>query len=349
MGDNGTKSGEGGKKIAEGAEKTALWKTALRSEKTGLIAAFVLVVAVFSVLTNGLFISTNNIINILISSAIVGMVVIGECYLLITAQVDLSPGSVAAFSGVLVALLLKNGVPLPFAVIIVVAIGLAGGFVNSALVNYLRLEPFIATLATMSVFRGLAFIICGGKAVFVTHKIFLKLGAGRVFAMSAGSYDFPGIPIPVIIFLVSFVIFTVILDRTRFGRNVYMVGGNSTAARLAGINANIVRMKIYMMTSAFAALGGIIQAGRMSSGQPSTSEGLEFDAVTAVVLGGVAMFGGVGTLSGALIGLFIMQGFNNGLMMLNVPSFWQTVSRGLLLIAALSFDYVRNRKRKTAS
>jgi ribose transport system permease protein len=100
-----------------------------------------------------------------------------------------------------------------------------------------------------------------------------------------------------------------------------------------------------MITSGFAALGGIIQAGRMSSGQPMTSEGLEFDAVTAVVLGGVAMSGGVGTFSGALIGLFIMQSFNNGLMMMNVPSFWQTVSRGLLLIAALSFDYIRNRKR----
>jgi ribose transport system permease protein len=308
----------------------------LHSEKTGLIAALVLVITVFSTLTNGLFISANNIINILISSAIVGMVVIGECYLLITAQVDLSPGSVAAFSGVLVALLLKNGVPLPAAMAIVISVGLAGGFVNSALVNYLRLEPFIATLATMSIFRGLAFIICGGKAVFVTDKLFLKLGAGRVM----------GIPIPVIIFIVSFGIFMVILSRTRFGRNVYMVGGNAVAARLAGINGNIIRMKIYMMTSAFAALGGIIQAGRMSSGQPSTSEGLEFDAVTAVVLGGVAMFGGVGTLSGALIGLFIMQGFNNGLMMLNVPSFWQTVSRGLLLIAALSFDYIRNRKRK---
>jgi ribose transport system permease protein len=101
-----------------------------------------------------------------------------------------------------------------------------------------------------------------------------------------------------------------------------------------------------MVTSGFAALGGIIQAGRMSSGQPMTSEGLEFDAVTAVVLGGVAMSGGVGSLSGALIGLFIMQGFNNGLMLMNVPSFWQTVSRGLLLIVALSFDYVRNLRRK---
>jgi ribose transport system permease protein len=316
--------------------KKSLLRQVISSEKTGLLAALILVIVIFSILTGGKFISRSNITNILIASAIVGMVVIGECYLLITGHVDLSPGSVAAFSGVLVSLLLRNNLPLPVAVLIVVLIGLVAGFLNSLLVNKLRLEAFIATLSTMSIFRGLAFIICGGKAVFVTNGLFLKMGSGRVL----------GIPIPVIIFLVSFIIFMVILDRTRFGRNVYMVGGNATAARLAGINAQKLRTKIYMMTSGFAALGGIIQAGRMSSGQPMTSEGLEFDAVTAVVLGGVAMSGGVGTLSGALIGLFIMQGFNNGLMMMNVPSFWQTVSRGLLLIAALSFDYIRNRKRK---
>ncbi|MDR1248527.1 MAG: ABC transporter permease, partial [Treponema sp.] len=271
-----------------------------------------------------------------IASAIVGMVVIGECYLLITAHVDLSPGSVAAFSGVLVSLLLKNGMPLGPAALVVIVAGLCVGYINSLLVNKLKLEAFIATLATMSIFRGLAFIICGGKAVFVTNAFFLKMGSGR----------FLGIPVPVIIFILSYMVFMIILARTRFGRNVYMVGGNAVAARLAGINAQKLRSKIYMMTSGFAALGGIIQAGRMSSGQPMTSEGLEFDAVTAVVLGGVAMSGGVGSLGGALIGLFIMQSFNNGLMMMNVPSFWQTVSRGLLLIVALSFDYVRNLKRK---
>jgi ribose transport system permease protein len=314
----------------------SFFKGLLHSEKMGLILALLLVVIVFSILTGGNFISRNNIINILIASAIVGMVVIGECYLLITAHVDLSPGSVAAFSGVLVSLLLRNGMPLAPAVLIVIVIGLCVGFINSLLVNKLKLEAFIATLATMSIFRGLAFIICGGKAVFVTNMFFLRMGSGRFF----------GIPIPVIIFILSYIVFMVILSRTRFGRNVYMVGGNAVAARLAGINAQKLRAKIYMITSGFAALGGIIQAGRMSSGQPMTSEGLEFDAVTAVVLGGVAMSGGVGSLGGALIGLFIMQSFNNGLMMMNVPSFWQTVSRGLLLIVALSFDYVRNLKRK---
>lgn len=315
-------------------------KKLLKSDKLGLLIALVIIMVVFSVLTGNKFLTIANIRNIAISSAIVGLVVIGECYLLIVGHVDLSPGSVAAFSGVLVSLLLTKGVPLLLAILLVMAFGLFIGFMNATLVNKLNLEPFIATLAAMSIFRGLAYIICDGKAVFVTNSAFLKLGTGRLFGI---------IPYPVLICVIFFIVAIVILNRTRFGRSVYMVGGNANAARLAGINAQKVRMRIYMAASALAALGGILQAGRMSSGQPTAAEGLEFDAVTAVVLGGVAMSGGVGTMGGAVIGLIIMQSFNNGLMMLNVPSFWQTVSRGLLLIAALSFDFIRNRKRdKTA-
>ncbi|HIQ97366.1 MAG TPA: ABC transporter permease [Candidatus Limivivens merdigallinarum] len=312
-------------------------KKLLKSDKLGLLIALLIIIIVFSILTGNKFFTVANVTNIAISSAIVGLVVIGECYLLIVGHVDLSPGSVAAFSGVLVSLLLTRGVPLLLAILIVLLIGLLIGLMNALLVNKLKLEPFIATLAAMSIFRGLAYIICGGKAVFVTNDTFLKMGTGRLFGV---------IPYPVLICIVFFAIAIVILNRTRFGRSVYMVGGNANAARLAGINAEKVRMKLYMAASALAALGGILQAGRMSSGQPTASDGLEFDAVTAVVLGGVAMSGGVGTLGGAAIGLIIMQSFNNGLMMLNVPSFWQTVSRGLLLIAALSFDFIRNRRRK---
>ena len=224
------------------------------------------------------------------------------------------------------------------AIPLVIIFGMVIGFGNSQMVTRLKFEPFIATLASMSIFRGFAYIACNGKSIFVTDKVFLMLGTGRIL----------GIPIPVIICVAMFVVFSTILNRTKFGRSIYMVGGNESAARLAGINANTVRAWLYMITSGFAALGGIILAARMSSGQPSASVGLEFDAVTACVLGGIAMFGGIGDLSGAFIGLIIMQGFNNGLMMLNVQSFWQTVARGVLLIAALTFDYVRNRQREAA-
>lgn len=309
---------------------------AVHSEKLGLLIALAVMVAAFSYLTGNNYFTVNNVRNILIASSIVGLVTIGEGYLLISGQVDLSPGSVAAFSGVLATLLLTRGVSVWLVLPLVVISGMAIGLLNSLMVTKLKFEPFIATLATMSIFRGFAYIICDGKSIFVTEKSFLKLGVGR----------FLGVPLPVIICLVMFLLFSVILNQTKFGRSVYMVGGNATAARLAGIRADIVRAKLFMITSGFAALGGIILAARMSSGQPSASVGLEFDAVTACVLGGMAMSGGIGTLSGAFIGLLIMQGFNNGLMMLNVQSFWQTVARGVLLIAALTFDYIRNRQRE---
>ena len=314
----------------------AFFKGILKSDKIGLLVALILIILVFQFLTENKFFTANNIMYILIASSIVGLVTIGESFLLISGQVDLSPGSVAAFSGVLVALLMSNGMNMWIAMPIVIICGMIIGFLNSLLVTKLKFEPFIATLATMSVFRGLAYILCDGKAIFVTNDNFLKIGAGRLL----------GIPIPVIIFFVMFIFFIIISSKTRFGRSVYMIGGNANAARLAGINAFWVRTRLYMLTSALAALGGIILAARMSTGQPSASVGLEFDAVTAVVLGGIAMGGGIGTLSGSLIGLFILQSFNNGLMMVNVQSFWQTVARGVLLIAALSFDYIRNRQRE---
>lgn len=308
----------------------------LKSDKIGLLLALAVIVIVFQVLTGNKYFTPANITNIMIAMSVVGLVTIGESFLLITGKVDLSPGSVAAFSGVLVANLLNTGMNMYLAMGIVVAVGMMIGVVNALLVNKLKLEAFIATLATMSIFRGLGYIICGGKSVFITNGDYLKFGAGRVL----------DIPIPVLLFLVLFIVFMVVLARTRFGRSIYMVGGNPTASRLTGINSQKLLVILFMLTAAFSALGGCIMTARMSSGQPMSCEGLEFDAVTAAVLGGVAMLGGVGTLGGALIGLLIMQGFNNGLMMLNVPSFWQTVSRGLLLIAALSFDYVRNRKSK---
>ncbi len=307
----------------------------MHSDKLGLLIALVVMVIIFSMLTGNNYFTTNNIINILIASSIVGLVTIGESYLLISGQVDLSPGSVAAFSGVMVTLFLSNGMPMGIAIPLVVIFGIGIGYINALMVTKLKFEPFIATLASMSIFRGFAFVLCDGKSIFVTNRAFLKMGSGRIL----------NIPIPVIICIVMFAVFGIILNRTKFGRSIYMVGGNANASRLAGINADTVRTKLFMITSAFAALGGVILAARMSSGQPSASIGLEFDAVTACVLGGIAMSGGIGTLTGALIGLLIMQGFNNGLMMLNVQSFWQTIARGVLLVAALTFDYLRNKQR----
>ncbi|MHB8062049.1 MAG: ABC transporter permease [Ruminiclostridium sp.] len=306
----------------------------MKSEKTSLVTVLILVIGVFTVLNPNYF-SYQNLKNILFASSVVGLVAIGETFLIIAGQIDLSAGAVAAFSGVLAAILLKEGIPMPLTVLIVLIAGMVIGLINAELVNGLKIQPFIATLATMSVFRGFAFIISDGNSVFVLNKSFISLGAGVIF----------GIPIPIIILIVMYIIFGIILARTRLGRSVYMIGGNPVASRLAGLSPNRIKMVLYMITSVLAALGGILLAGRMNSGQPTASSGMEFVAITATVLGGIAFSGGIGTIGGCLLGLLILQSFNNGLTVLNVPTFWQTVAQGMLLIIALAFDFVRKVKR----
>ena len=301
------------------------------SSNFGIFIALVLMVVVFTVMKNSYF-SKNNIMNILVSCSVVGLVAIGETYLMIAGQIDMSCGSVSAFSGVLVALLLQDGWGMVPAILVTLLVGVVIGLVNAFLVTKMEISFFIATLATQSIFRGLAFIIGGGKSIGVSNQAFLKIGTTRIL----------GIYLPIIIFLV----FALILAKTRFGRSVYMVGGNKTAARLAGIQPKKVVGGLFVLSAVMAALGGIILAARMNSGQPSASEALEFDAVTGCVLGGIAMSGGIGNMTGAFIGLLIMQGFNNGLSVLGVQSFWQEVAKGLLLIVALAFDLLRRKQRE---
>lgn len=308
----------------------------MQDEKTGLVIALIVVVAIFATLNKN-YLTRDNVVNILIAMSLAGMVAVGETYLMIAGHMDLSCGSVAAFSGVLAAKLLTTfSLPTPVTLLVVVLVGGTIGMINALLVTMLKFNHFIATLATQSIFRGFAFILCDGKSIFIKNQTFIKLGVTRVL----------GIPVPVIIFLIVMLSLGVVLARTRFGRSVYMIGGNPTAARLAGMDEKKVKTILFSMTAALSALGGALLASRMNSGQPSACEGLEFEAITGAVLGGVALQGGIGSMTGCLIGLLIMTGFNNGLQVLNVQTFWQDVASGLLLIVALTFDYYRNLQRE---
>ena len=304
------------------------------SDKIGLVIALIAVIAIFSIFNKNYF-SYANMMNIFVAASLTGLVAIGESYLVIAGLVDLSAGSMAAFASVLAAVLLANGFGFIPMVIIVVISGILVGYINALAINKVKLEPFIATLATMSIVRGFAYIICGGNPVYISNETTISFGTSRPL----------GIPLPVIILVLMFIIFGVILAKTRFGRSVYVIGGNKQAARLSGLNPEKISAKLFMITGGLAALGGIILAARMSSGQPAAANGLEFDAITAAVLGGIAFSGGVGTIFGTVLGVLILQGFNTGLIMMNVPSFWQLVAKGLLLIVALTFDYFRKRSR----
>ncbi|WP_308753214.1 ABC transporter permease [uncultured Anaerotruncus sp.] len=310
-------------------------RRALSSNLLGLFVVLILMCVVFTVLKPG-FLTGKNLLNILTAASLSGLIAIGESYLIIAGQIDLSPGAIAAFAGVFSALLAQRGMPILLIILITVAVGALFGAVSAFQVNALKIQPFIATLAIMSIARGLAYIICAGKPVFISHNTYVKIGITRIL----------GIPLPVIILVVMFLVWGVALSKTRFGRNVYAVGGNPAAARLAGINADAVKRRLFILSSCLASLGGIILASRMNTGQPGAAGDVDFDAITASVLGGIAMTGGTGSLSGTFLGVLILQGFNNGLLLLNVSTFWQDVARGLLMMFALTFDFYRKQRRE---
>ncbi len=309
-------------------------KKLIGGDKLVLMGAILAVFILFGSL-NANFLSMTNIINLLVAASLVGLVAIGHTYLIIAGQNDLSPGSLAALSGVIAALLVSWGVPFLAAVLVTLAVAALVGVFNAWMVNKIKLEAFIATLVTQSIIRGFAYIICNGKPVAVSNKTFITLGKARVF----------NIPVSVWIMIIAIVIFGFILAKTKFGRSIYAIGGNKDAARLAGLNPERIVTVSYIMMGVLCGIGGVVFAARMNSGQPAACVNLEFDAITAVILGGVSFAGGVGTMGGTVLGIILIQAFNMGLTMVNVPSFWQYVARGGLLLFALTSDYIRKRNR----
>ena len=307
----------------------------ISGDKLVLLCAIIAVFILFTALNKN-FLSFQNIVNILVAASLVGMVAIGHTYLIIAGQNDLSPGSLAAFSGTMAALLVSLGVPFFAAVLITIVFAILIGLFNAFMVNKIHLEAFIATLVTQSIVRGAAYIICDGKPVAISDKMFLTLAKAR----------FLNIPLSVWIMLVCILIFGIILSKTKFGRSVYAIGGNQDAARLAGLNPQRIITISYVMMGILCAIGGIIFAARMNSGQPAANVNLEFDAITAVILGGVSFVGGVGDMFGTFLGIILIQSFNTGLIMVEVPTFWHYVARGGLLLFALTSDYVRKQKRE---
>ena len=310
-------------------------KLHISGDKLVLICAIIAVFILFTALNKN-FLSFQNIVNILVAASLVGMVAIGHTYLIIAGQNDLSPGSLAAFSGTMAALLVSLGVPFFAAVLITIVFAILIGLFNAFMVNKIHLEAFIATLVTQSIVRGAAYIICDGKPVAISDKMFLTLAKAR----------FLNIPLSVWIMLVCILIFGIILSKTKFGRSVYAIGGNQDAARLAGLNPQRIITISYVMMGILCAIGGIIFAARVNSGQPAANVNLEFDAITAVILGGVSFVGGVGDMFGTFLGIILIQSFNTGLIMVEVPTFWHYVARGGLLLFALTSDYVRKQKRE---
>ncbi len=300
-----------------------------------LIGAIIVVFILFTAI-NPNYLTWTNFVNLLVAASLVGIVAVGHTYLIIAGQNDLSPGSLCAFCGVAVALFLQWGLPIPVAILLTLGCGVLCGLFNAWMVNCIKLEAFIATLVTQTMVRGFAQLICDGRPVAISNQSFVRIGTAR----------FLSIPVSVWITIVAFIIFGFILAKTRFGRSIYAIGGSAEAARLAGLNPRRIVTVSFIIIGVLTAIGGIVFAARMNTGQPTAGVNLEFDAITAVILGGVSFAGGVGSMFGTVLGVLLIQAFGTGLIMVNVPSFWQSVAKGALLLAALTFDYIRKERRE---
>ena len=298
----------------------------------GALIALILLVIVIGVISPE-FRTIDNFMSLMRQSSINGFIAFGMTCVILTDAIDLSAGSVLALSTALCAAAIKGGMPVALAMLMALVIGTALGAVSGILVTKGRLQPFIATLITMTVYRGLTQIFMNGKPISGLGDSFLLkfVGRGAVF----------GIPVPVILFIAVFILFTFLLGKTTFGRRIYATGSNATSAKLAGVNVNRTKLIAYAISGCMATLSGLILLSRMASTQPTLGTGYELDAIAAVALGGTSMSGGRGRIWGTFVGVLIIAVLNNGLNILGVSSYYQDVIKGIVILIAVLSDSKR--------
>lgn len=308
------------------------------AENLSLIIALIVMIALIVSQTE-FFFSTRNILNIGQNMAVVGLIAVGMTLVIVSAGLDISVGSIAGCASVVCALMVTQVGTVIGGVVFGVGMGVVLGLVNASIISILRVNPVVATLATFSAFRGVAFLIApDGRPIGVLDPTLALLGSGRVF--QAG--DFPGIPIAFIILVVVAVVAHFVMTSTVFGRSIYSMGGNPAAARLAGINLTRMRYYIYAISGALSGLAGVIVTARTSSGQPASgTQGLELEAITAVFLGGALLAGGKGTIVGTMLAVLLLATLSNGMNLLGIPTFYQLVAKGLLLVIAVAIGQWR--------
>ncbi len=296
----------------------------------------------FLSITSDVFLSGSNLSNIARQATVNAFLSVGLLLAIITAGIDLSVGSILALSMCTLAILaIKMGINPYVAMLACLAMGTFFGWINGVLLTKLHLpHPFIATLGTQNIARGLALIITDSSPV----SGFDRAGAPEVLTLGAGSVG--PIPVALIAVFVVYILFHILLTRTPFGRHIYAVGGNVSAARLSGINVNKTLMVVYSLSGLLAGLAALMLAGRTNSGFPNAGVGYETDAIAAVIIGGASFSGGSGTIGGTAIGVLLIAVLRNGLVLLNVPTEWQTVAIGLVIIGAVSIDMLRQRAQQ---
>ncbi|PJW13267.1 ribose ABC transporter permease [Geobacillus sp. Manikaran-105] len=299
-------------------------------KKLGPLIGLFLLCIVLSILSDD-FLTMDNWLNLLRQVSINALIAFGMTFVILTGGIDLSVGSVLALSSAITAGMMAQGMNGFVAILVGLLAGMVMGVLNGVIITKGKVAPFIATLATMTAFRGLTLVYTDGRPItgFASDDImFQMIGRGYFF----------GIPVPIILMLTVYIALYVVLKKTTFGRHTYAIGGNEEASRLSGLRVDRLKIYVYALTGALSALAGLILTSRLNSAQPTAGTAYELDAIAAVVLGGTSLSGGRGWIFGTLVGALIIGVLNNGLNLLNVSSFYQQVIKGAVILLAVLLD-----------
>jgi ribose transport system permease protein len=300
------------------------------------ILAVLIIVGVIISLFSPYFLTINNIMGVSRTISITAIMAIGMTMVIITGGIDLSVGSIMGLSSLMTALMFQNGYPTVAAVTIGVLVGVIAGLLNGLLITKVNLPPFIATLGTLSIGRGLIYIITKGFPITPDiPESYSYIGQGYLGF----------VPIPVIAMLFLMIVFSVIMSRTRFGRHVYAIGGNETAARLSGVKTNLTKTMVYVLSGTISAVAGIILFARLSSAEPASGFGAELEVIAAAAIGGASLAGGYGSIIGAIIGAALIGVISNGIVLLNINTYAQQAITGIVILIAVSIDMWRSKRK----
>ena len=314
-------------------EKKKLFKNLQR--EMSLIVGLIGMIIIFSIISP-MFLTPQNLRDIVEQAVIFGLMGVGMTYVIITSGIDLSVGSIVALTGVSLSLMLVGGMNIALAIIITLIIGIVLGFINGFLVAKMTLQPFIATMGTMSLYRGIAYVITGGYPISGIPTEYRNLVYGEIIPDS-------GIRGSIVILICFAIIAALILRKTKFGSYVYALGGNQEAARLSGIRIEWNKIKAYMVCAIGSTLAAIVLIGKLGAGEPTAADGYELDAIAAAAIGGTSMAGGRGTILGTFIGAILFSALKIGLIVSGVDSFWQYIATGLVIIVAAYVEVAQSK------
>lgn len=304
--------------------------------KYGILMVFLILFVLLTLITNTFF-TSRNLINVLKQVSINGIISVGMMCVLLTGGIDLSVGSIVALSGIVATTFAHPGeYPVIVPIILGVLAGAACGVVNGTLVAFLNLPAFIATLGMLSVASGVALVLSKGRPISNLSEQFRYIGGGTIL----------GLPILIYILAAVFLIGYLILSWTKFGRYLYAIGGNEDAAKASGLSVARIKLFVYMISGICAGLAGTVLASRINAGQPNSGEGYELDAIAAVVIGGTSLNGGIGKVSGTILGVLIVGVINNGMDLLNISSYYQKIVKGSNIVLAVLLDRITKNKNK---